>query len=369
MTSTGAGSEELTMLRSSLRTLLEREGGVGRARALRTTSPGWDGTVMQKMAEAGVISAMVPEDAGGLGLGLVAAGVISEEIGRALAPEPITASAGLAAGLLWRLAPGHALFADLVVGTQVAAVAWQERGQRGVAHSTGTRFERGALTGAKAWVVAAAGDALLVIAQSDGGPVLALAAHDAAGLTREARPQADGSIQHDVRFSATPAETLAEGQVVTDALASAVADTVALAAAELTGISGRALEMTLDFLRTREQFGKPIGAFQAIQHRAVNMVMAQQLAEASVRDVLAKMADAAPDERLRLASRAKSRACTTAKMITRESIQMHGAIGYTDEIDIGLYLNRALVVTAWLGDATYHRRRWFDGAARNKGAL
>lgn len=369
MTTTVAGSEELIMLRSSLRMLLERAGGVGRARALRYTDPGWDGSVLQKMAEAGVVSAMVPEAAGGLGLDLVAAGVIAEEIGRTLAPEPVTVSAGLAAGLLWRLVPGHALLAGLLVGDKVVAVAWQERGPRGLAQTIGTRFARGALTGTKSWVMAAAGDALLVVAESERGAVLSLVSPDAQGLTMQACAQADGRSQHEIHFRDTPAEVLAEGPAVTDAMALAETDTVALTAAELTGVSGRALEMTLEFLRTREQFGTPIGAFQAIQHRAVNLVMAQQLAEASVREVLVKMANAAPEERARLASRAKARAGTTATAITREAIQMHGAVGYTDEYDIGLYLNRALVLSAWLGNATYHRRRWFEGSARSTGGL
>jgi alkylation response protein AidB-like acyl-CoA dehydrogenase len=157
---------------------------------------------------------------------------------------------------------------------------------------------------------------------------------------------------------------LAKGPAVAQALEAAVSDTTALTAAELVGVSAKALEITLNYIRTREQFGQPIGAFQVIQHRAVDMYVAQEVAEAGVRDVLALMdATGILHLRARQASRAKARACTAARKITREAIQLHGAVGYTDEFDIGLFLNRALVLSAWLGDAAYHRRLWL--AARD----
>jgi alkylation response protein AidB-like acyl-CoA dehydrogenase len=98
-----------------------------------------------------------------------------------------------------------------------------------------------------------------------------------------------------------------------------------------------------------------------IQHRAVDMKVMQELAEATLRDALVAMENA-PSRlaRSRQASRAKARACVAAQKITREAIQLHGAVGYTDEFDVGLLLNRALVLSAWLGDAAYHRRRWLD---------
>jgi len=173
--------------------------------------------------------------------------------------------------------------------------------------------------------------------------------------------QADGSALGELSFSGTPAAKLASGNVVTDALAQAVADATALAAAELVGLSQRAFEITLDYIKTREQFDKPIGSFQVIQHRAVDLNVACEVAQAGVREVLAQMdGETDPKIRARLASRAKARAVTAAKKITRDAIQLHGAVGYTDEFDIALYLNRALVLSAWLGDDAYHRRLWFE---------
>ncbi|MBS4046479.1 MAG: acyl-CoA dehydrogenase family protein [Alphaproteobacteria bacterium] len=357
--------DDLRLLRESVRTLLERAGGAARARKIRDEDGVRDSPVMLELAKAGVFGAVVPEEAGGLGMGLSAAGIIAEEVGRVIAPEPVVASVGLAIGLLRRLCPEHALLAETLAGTTVLATAWQERDVKGLSNTLSCRFENSALTGTKSWVAGVtAASAILVVAEADGGPALALIEPCGKGVSIDKRRQSDGSIMAELHLSEAPAELLAKGPVVNAALAAAVSDTTALTAAELVGVSAKALEITLDYTKTREQFDKPIGSFQVIQHRAVDMHIMQQLAEASVRDALGLMdAAEAPRLRARQASRAKARACTTARKITREAIQLHGAIGYTDELDIGLYLNRALVLSAWLGDDVYHRRLWLR--ARN----
>ena len=197
--------------------------------------------------------------------------------------------------------------------------------------------------------------------------VLADAMADA--LSIDKRAQADGSSMGELSFSGTPAEQLAEGPAVRDALDEAISDATALAAAELVGVSDSAFEITLDYIKTREQFDKPIGSFQVIQHRAVDLNVMREVAQAGVREVLAQMdSETDPKRRASLASRAKARAATAAKKITRDAIQLHGAVGYTDEFDIGLYLNRALVLSAWLGDDAYHRRIWFEAREEEEAA-
>ena len=210
-------------------------------------------------------------------------------------------------------------------------------------------------------VGAAGSEGFLVVAEQDGGPVLVLAEATADGVVIGKRAQADGSSLGELSFSGTPAAELASGDAVQAALAEAVADATALAAAELVGLSECAFEITLEYIKTREQFDKPIGSFQVIQHRAVDLNVMCEVAQAGVREVLALM-DRETDQKVRaqLASRAKARAVTAAKRITRDAVQLHGAVGYTDEFDIGLYLNRSLVLSAWLGDDAYHRRIWFD---------
>lgn len=361
--------QDLRMLRESARTLFERAGGSGRSRKLRDAGGGWDADMIREMAEAGIFGVTVPEENGGLGMGLAAGGVIAEEVGRVIAPEPVVVTVGLSLGLLRRLCPDHAMMEQLVEGATVLAVAWQERGPNGGPAEPSCRYADGKLTGGKAWVAGAGGaGGFLVVAEGDAGPVLVLAEAGADGLSVEERRQADGSAMGELSFSGTPAGELASGGAVRAALAEAVNDATALAAAELVGLSERAFEITLDYIKTREQFDKPIGSFQVIQHRAVDLNVMCEVAQSGVREALGLMdRETDPKARARLASRAKARAVTAAKKITRDAIQLHGAVGYTDEFEIALYLNRALVLSAWLGDDAYHRRLWFE-AREEEGA-
>jgi len=361
--------EDLRLLRESARTLFDRAGGSGRARKLRDAGNGWDADMVRELAEAGVYGVTIPEDHGGLGMGLAAGGVIAEEVGRVIAPEPVVATVGLTLGMLRRLCPDHPKMEQLISGDITLAVAWQERGPNGGPAEASCRYAGGKLTGSKAWVVGASGaQGFLVVAEGESGPVLVLADAGADGLSVEKRTQADGSAMGELSFSNAPAEELASGSAVQDALGEAVNDATALAAAEIVGLSERAFEIALDYIKTREQFDKPIGSFQVIQHRAVDLNVMCEVAQAGVREALAQMdSETDPKVRAQLASRAKARAVTAAKRITRDAIQLHGAVGYTDEFDIGLYLNRALVLSAWLGDDAYHRRIWFE-AREEKGA-
>jgi len=149
--------EDLRLLRESVRTLFDRAGGVGRGRNLRGDSVGWDPKMVRELAEAGVFGVTVPEEHGGLGMGLAAGGVIAEEVGRVLAPEPVVTTVGLSLGLLRRLCPDHAKLAQIVGGETVLAVAWLERGPSGAPAEPTCRFADGKLTGSKAWVAGATG--------------------------------------------------------------------------------------------------------------------------------------------------------------------------------------------------------------------
>lgn len=120
-------------------------------------------------------------------------------------------------------------------------------------------------------------------------------------------------------------------------------------------------------MKTRVQFGRPIGSFQALQHRAVDLYLQQQLASAVLEDGLRELDDApAPEARSAIASRIKARCSEAGLRIAREAIQIHGAIGFTDEYDAGLYLKRALVLAAWLGNAAQHRRRYAQLTLRSE---
>lgn len=360
----GHSDEDLAMLRDSVARLLERAGGVERARKVRDAGEGWDPAVLRELAQAGVLGAGIGDAAGGLGMGLRAAGEVAVEVGRALAPEPVVAL-HLAAAMLERLAAegtAKERLAELLGGEAVTALAFQERDARGLSPTIGCRLDGARLSGGKAWVAAAQGaERLLVVAEGASGLALTVCDPQGEGVAVSPRLQADGSTLSEIAFTDAPAETLAEGAPVAEALDAAVAEATALCAAELVGVASRALELTLEYLKTREQFGRPIGAFQALQHRAVDSSIATEVAAAGVREALARMdRTGAAAARRREASRAKARATAAAVKVTREAIQLHGAVGYTDEFDVGLYLNRALVLGAWLGDGAFHRRRWLE---------
>jgi alkylation response protein AidB-like acyl-CoA dehydrogenase len=154
-------------------------------------------------------------------------------------------------------------------------------------------------------------------------------------------------------------QRLAAGAAAVNAIETARDHATVIAGAELLGVMGRVLDMSLDYMRTRVQFGKPIGSFQALQHRAVDLYIQRQLASAVLEDGLRRLSETTDAKtRATVASRVKARTSEAGLRIAREAIQIHGAIGFTDEYDAGLYLKRAMVLASWLGNAALHRRRY-----------
>jgi alkylation response protein AidB-like acyl-CoA dehydrogenase len=234
-------------------------------------------------------------------------------------------------------------------------------------------FEGGyRLNGTKRYVAGAGNaDGYLVVARDDAGLVLACVDRDAAGVSSNLQPLADG--RHFTTLNLTnvvvPRERVAAtGDRARAALEQALDHATAIAGAELYGVMSRALEMSVAYMKTRVQFGKPIGSFQALQHRAVDLYIQQQLASATLEDGLREL-DQQPRSSVRaaIASRVKARCSEAGVRIAREAIQIHGAIGFTDEYDAGLYLKRALVLAAWLGNAARHRRRYASLTLKKEG--
>ena len=225
-------------------------------------------------------------------------------------------------------------------------------------------FEGGLrVNGSKRFVVGASNaDGYIVSANSAQGMQLLWMPRDAAGATTEFDMLADGRLSGTLNLSdvtVAKENVINSGTAAAASLARAIDHTAVIASAELCGIMDRSLEMTLDYLRTRVQFGKPIGSFQALQHRAVDLYIQQELSGAVLGDVLSVL-DSEPDAKTRsaAASRAKARCTDAALLITRQAIQMHGAIGFTEDCDVGLYVKRAMTLAAWLGNGTTHRRRY-----------
>lgn len=363
--------QQIEMLRESAADFVGRTTSMKRLRERRGTLPGYDAEHVRHMAELGWLGIVVPEVHGGLGLGFAELAVVLEELGKGLMADPLVPAA-FAARVLQH---GHneslrqSLLPQVVDARLLPCVAWQE-GLGGIdTAAIETRVEAdGAdllLSGSKRFVAGAAGAGGFVIsARGAAGCGLYWVDANAAGL----------SMRHEQRADETPSGVLdfdrvrvPPGNVVSPAgpqgltaLDRALDEAAVLAGAEMLGVVEAALQMALGYMRTRVQFGKPIGSFQALQHKASDLYVQQELVRAVLAEAVRVLDDEAtpPTERTLMASRFKARASDGGLRVAREVIQLHGAIGFTDEYDAGLYLKRALVLAAWLGNGSAHRRRF-----------
>ncbi len=368
------------MLRESVQDFCARHPGVARMRKLRETEPGYDPDLWREMARAGWTGIALPEAVGGLGLGLAEICIVAEELAADLAPEPFApatlAALAIAGGdneeLRRRLLPA------IISGERVAAFAWQEAANAPDMLGPATRLTTAAaggleLTGRKCFVPAVpVGAGLAVTAATSQGPVIVWIESDAKGVAREATLAVDGSMLHSFAFHAAevaPENVVASSVVATSLLSHLFDQAAILASAELLGIIRGAFERTRDYVGQRTQFGRPIGGFQVLQHRLVDLWMQRELVRACLEEAIAACGDGDIRRRALSASAVKARAAAAALQIGRQSIQLHGAIGYADEHDIGLFLKRAIVKAAWIGSAPVHRKRFAHLAGLTGDAL
>lgn len=361
--------EEIRLIRDSAAVFVQRGAIPERIRKLHGSPIGFSREVWQEMADSGWLGIMVPESEGGLGLGLRPLTAVLEELGRGPAPEPL-AAAGLAIRTLVasenKQTRGE-LLPRIVSGEILPALAWQEEPGDEEGQINGTKAEAEGdgfrISGVKRFVPSGAGaDGFVVAAEGPEGLALFWIPRDAEGLSIERLPLADGGHWATLNFDRVRVGAdgiLSAPQSAVPALAAARDEGRLAASAELFGVMTRAFEMTLDYLRQRRQFDKPIGSFQALQHRAVDLFIQIELARSALEsavEVFARTEEAM--ERAAAASNAKARCSEAALIVTQRSIQLHGAIGYTEECDLGHYVKRSLVLASWLGNAAYHRRRY-----------
>lgn len=332
----------IEMIRQSARSVVDRT-DLRRVRTLRYTSPGFDRAVWSEMCAMGWSAVRVPEEKGGVGLGMLAYCALAEELGAGLVPEPLI-GAVLAAALL----DGEALERQ-IAGDWLVLPAWQD-GRDAVCVEAPLALAGGRLVAAKLHVQAAEGADAFIVA-GKGQAILVPAG--AKGVEMASASLQDGG--HAARLSFDTAA--APGRPVDPA--PAIAEATLATSAYLLGLMDAAVAMTVDYLKTRVQFGKMIGSFQALQHMAVDLRLEVELTRASVEDAARQWDRSGPCAAAYAAvSRAKARASQAALRVTRDAIQMHGGIGYTDEHDIGLYLRKAMVVAAQFGSAKAHRARF-----------
>lgn len=328
---------------------------------------GWRPEVWQALAcELGLFGAGLAEADGGFGGGAEEIAVIAEELGRALVLEPYTEAVVVAGALLRGLPQGAPLLAAVLEGAGVVAPALYEKAGRSDPRRIGCVLRDGALTGGKAVVVAAPLATHLIVSAregSDGRPALCLVRADAPGLARRDYRLIDGRPTADVTFADTPCEQLAPGdEDVLERIDAAVDAAIGAQCAEAVGVMATLLERTVAYATQREQFGRPIGTFQALQHRMADMAVALErsrsmatMATMALKDAAAGRAGAA--ERSRALSAAKAYIADALKQVAEGAVQVHGGIGTTDEIDVSHYFKRAFVLQHQFGTAQYHLGR------------
>lgn len=368
----GVDHDLIEEIRDSARDFLQRRDQRQRKRA--ETPP--DRDYWREIAGVGWLGMSVPETLGGLGLGWRAMAAVLEEAGRAQLPEPLVGAGVLPAALLARIAPVDAARRDALLqavcgGETLLGLAWQETegqleaGEAATAFGVSVIEREGAyvLNGEKRHVVPGAGvDGWLVTADGERGTALFFVAAGTPGVTAQVHPRADGAAACHlaIESAVVPADALLARDGVLDAVDEALDLGRLMQSAELVGVARQVLADSVAYLNTRQQFGRPLASFQALQHRLVDAAMQVELAANSLLDALDTLAAQPDDATLRktLASRAKARAARAGLEAARLAIQLHGAIGYTEECDVSLYFRSALHLAAWLGNAAAHRQRY-----------
>ena len=355
--------EAQTILRESADKLVERHAGPARFRELRTTEHGFDPARLAVVAEAGWLSLLVPEERDGLGLGTTEAALVLESAGRGLMTEPIAAVMAAARAVASGPAAMGATLEGLTSGGSVILPALHDpaaddpAGARGQATPAGSGFKLSGRTGAVPGAPAA--DGFIVNARSGDGTVVCLVPRDAHGLEIQQRGRVDGTGHATLALNdvAVPADAVIASGAQGTEVAAATLDLVLLGtSAEMLGIMEQGLALAVDYLGTREQFGRPIGSFQALQHRAVNDHVDIELTRSLLYQVCAAMDDGRGNRAMVAA--VKARASDAVLSVTKSMVQMHGAIGFTDEYNASLYLRRAMSLSSQYGNAAWHRKRY-----------
>ena len=345
-------NDEQVMLRDMAREWADNEQPVAAFRKLRAAAPadGYDREAWSTIGQMGWAGIVVPEEFGGSAFGYLSLGLVVEQLGRNLVASPLASTAVAASAIA--MGGDDAAKADwlprIASGDAVATLAVDEGPHHSVG-GLGTRVEDGRLSGTKAFVAEGDSAQFFVVAAADG---LYLVGGDD-GVTRSPRRMADHRSHADLYFDAAPAVRLG-GPELTGGIVDRAA---AITCAEMLGMAEQAFAMTNDYLKTRVQFGQKLSTFQALQHR-----MAKQLTELelmrSVVEAALEAIDAGRSDVDQAVSLAKAVAGETLKLVSRETIQLHGGIGMTDEHDAGFYLKRSAVLEAMWGNAAYHRERF-----------
>ncbi len=367
--------EEQQQLADSLARVIERDYDFEARKAIIASDKGHSEPVWKAMAEMGITLLPMSEAAGGFGMGSLALFPVMEQIGRGLLVEPLIETL-ICTRLIDRLGvQQHAdLLAAVAGGQSMIAFAHIEQGAGQDANSLTTTAQQAGdgwtLSGSKAMVIMAdSADKLLVSARLASGAAgeigLFLVDAKAKGLTVRSMRTIDNYRAADITLDNCPAVALGEPGKCADQLDEAVDFGTVLVCAEAVGAMGYANETTLEYLKTRKQFGTPIGAFQALQHRMVDMTISCEQSR-SITFLACDALDKASGEmtaqniaqRRRLVSAAKIKVSDAAHHVGEESIQLHGGMGMTNEMKVSHAFKRLTMIANAFGDVDYHLERF-----------
>ncbi len=369
-------TEDQELIAKTARDFADERSPVSRLRALRDSADplGFSPALWKEMAELGWLGIPYPEELGGAGMGFAELAIVLEAMGRNLAPEPFLSGVLLAGQTLLQAGSPEQQREWLTLflkGEKQLALAYQESRSRYDVHQVSTAAEKTSkgwtLRGEKLHVLGGrAADALVVSARSSGresdpqGISLFLVERGAKGLHAEIQTRMDAHAAAVIRLDDVEvgAQALVGAEGQGGEVLERVVDraTVGLCAEMLGGMSA-AFDLTLAHLKEREQFGVPIGSFQALKHRAARVFMEIELARSCVMTAARAVDEDLPDL-AKLVSLAKARCSDAYLLAGNEGVQLFGGVGMTDEYDIGLYLKRALAAELTFGDAAWHRDRW-----------
>jgi alkylation response protein AidB-like acyl-CoA dehydrogenase len=322
-------SDDQSLLQSSTRDFFAKEFPLEKTRrVMEHETRGFEAPAWRQLAEMGYPGLLAPEDAGGQGLGPIELAIVCEEAGRMCLPGPLF-DVQLAAATLATAGGQDALLRAVAAGQKIVTIAWRNSPYAGEARHT-THFANGRVKGRKYFVpFAAAADALLVTTAE--GVVLVEGPFEVVPLQTIDLAQRFGEVALDHPATLVGPTSLLER---TDQLAAVGA------AATLLGIMVKSLELTLGYLQTREAFKRQIGSFQALQHRMADMLLRTESSRSAVYRAAWCLQANDPDTALACAT-AKAYTGDAARLVTAETIQMHGGIGFTWELDVHFYFKRA----------------------------
>jgi pimeloyl-CoA dehydrogenase small subunit len=370
-------TDEQRQLQDSVARFVQDNYSFEQRRAIVATEAGYSEDHWKQMAELGWLGLSLPEDHGGIGLGPVETMILMEEFGKGLVAEPYLATVVLGAGAIVHggsVDQKNAILPAVAEGTMKLALGFAERQSRYNLADVATKAEKSGsgykLNGMKGVVFGApSADKIVVSARTSGGPrdadgiTLFVVDANQTGVSVRGYPTADGLRAGEV--------TLENVEVGADAVVGAVGGglpvlekvidhAIAAIAAEATGAMSHLNDMTLEYIKTREQFGQPIGKFQVLQHRMVDMFIAHEEAKSMAMMAAMRVEEADAGERKKAMSAAKVQIGKSGRYVGQQAIQLHGGIGMTDEYAAGHYFKRLTMVDRSFGDVDFHLKRFSD---------